>query len=170
MGTPFIVARQPSQSPLSLTGICYEVSDKLGRVETTVSTGEPQNELSVLLRRWRVCLLQQILHHSEQMNSLDGNTMATSAVVTRWRTELRVVLLRRYVATCNYSLLREGGIYLHPSSLFLYSSFCQDPCSPEIIIEAQKCRCHLPSSCIQVQRSPSVPRLKSDLHPNTRQP
>lgn len=75
MGTPFIVARQPSQSPLSLTGICYEVSDKLGLVETTVSTGEPQNELSVLLRRWRVCLLQQILHHSEQMNSLDGNTI-----------------------------------------------------------------------------------------------
>lgn len=112
MGTPFIVARQPSQSPLSLTGICYEVSDKLGRVETTVSTGEPLNELSVLLRRWQVCLLQQILHHSEQMNSLDGNTMATSAAVTRWRTELRAVLLRLYVATCNYSILREGHIYI----------------------------------------------------------
>lgn len=122
MGTPFIVARQPSQSPLSLTGICYEVSDKLGGVETTVSTGEHGNELSVLLRRWRVCLLQQILHHSEQMNSLVINTIATSAVVTRWRTELRVVLLRLYVQLFH----SPGGMYLHPSSLLLYSSFCQD--------------------------------------------
>lgn len=165
MGTPFIVARQPSQSPLSLTGICYEVSDKLGRVETTVSPGEPQNELSVLLRCWQVCLLQQILHHLERMNSLGGSTIATSAVVTRWRTELRVVLLRLYVQLFH----SPGGIYLHSSSLLLYSSFCQDPCPPEIIIKAQKCRCHLPSSCIQVQRSPSVPGLKLGLHPNTRQ-
>lgn len=38
-GTPFVVSRQPGQSPLSLTGIWYEVSDELGRVEKTVSTG-----------------------------------------------------------------------------------------------------------------------------------
>lgn len=126
MGTPFIVARQPSQSPLSLTGICYEVSDKLGGVETTVSPGEPQNELSVLLRSWRVCLLQQILHHSGQMNSLDGNTIARSAVVTRWRTELRVVLLRLHVQLFH----SPGGRYLHPSSLLLCSRFCQDPWPP----------------------------------------
>lgn len=40
MGTPCIVARQPSQSLLSLAGICYEVSDKLDGVEKTVSMGE----------------------------------------------------------------------------------------------------------------------------------
>lgn len=168
MGTPFIVARQPSQSLLSLTGICYEVSDKLGRVETTVSTGEPQNELSVLLRRWRVCLPQQILHHSGQMNSLDGNTMATSG---RDKMEDRTEGGSAPSPRCYVQLFHSpGGIYLHPSSLLLYSSFCQEPCSPEIIIKAQRCRCLLPSSCIQVQRSPSVPGLELDLHPNTRQP
>lgn len=121
--TPFVAARQLSQFQLSLTGVCFEVSDKRGRVENIRMSSLRSSDADGFVFSSKHCTIQSkwSVHNSD-----DSNWNETGGRTQGWQNswwhcsdcKTKYFIFHEYVyklAHCFYkvSKKREGTPHTH---------------------------------------------------------